>query len=237
MIGVNRRQFIAASAVAVGAGTPVAAFALSRSNDRASRLPARPLPVPDGGVIRTAFAIGHGVNVIDLAGPWETFQDSAVGGAAARFELFTVYESTDPVSATSGLTITPNYSYRDAPQPNVVVIPAHNATAATLAWLRRVAGRADLIMSICTGAFVLAETGLLDGKTATTHHGSWDDFAASFPKIELVRGPRFVEHDHVATAGGLTSGIDLALRVVERYLGNETATATAKYMEYKSRAV
>jgi transcriptional regulator GlxA family with amidase domain len=91
-------------------------------------------------------------------------------------------------------------------------------------------------MSVCTGAFVLAQTGLLDGKTATTHHQSWDDFESSFPKITLVRGKRFVEHDHVATAGGLTSGIDLALRVVERYLGAAGAAATARYMEYASRS-
>lgn len=83
---------------------------------------------------------------------------------------------------------------------------------------------------------MLAETGLLDGKTATTHHGSWDDFATSFPAVHLVRHRRYVEHAHVATAGGLTSGIDLALRVVQRYLGSAPATETARYMEYASRA-
>jgi transcriptional regulator GlxA family with amidase domain len=115
----------------------------------------------------------------------------------------------------------------------VVVVPAHDSTDETLAWLRHVASRADLIMSVCTGAFVLAQTGLLDGKTATTHHDSYAAFQATFPKVELVRGRRFVEHVRLATAGGLTSGIDLALRVVERYLGNPGATATARYMEYE----
>ena len=116
------------------------------------------------------------------------------------------------------------------------MIPAHNSTSDTIEWLRHVARRADLLMSVCTGAFVLAETGLLDGKTATTHHQSWDDFAASFPAVHLVRHRRFVEHAHVATAGGLTSGIDLALRVVQRYLGSAPATATARYMEYSAVA-
>jgi transcriptional regulator GlxA family with amidase domain len=103
-------------------------------------------------------------------------------------------------------------------------------------WIRGAAQHADLIMSVCTGAFVLAQTGLLDGKTATTHHGSYEQFEAMFPAIRLVRGPRFVEHDHVATAGGLTSGIDLALRVVERYLGRDIALATAGYMEHSPTA-
>jgi transcriptional regulator GlxA family with amidase domain len=115
----------------------------------------------------------------------------------------------------------------------VVVIPAHSSTARTVAWLRKVAPDAHLLMSVCTGAFVLAKTGLLDGKTATTHHQFYGEFASSFPKVGLLRGRRFVEHDRVATAGGLTSGVDLALRVVERYLGRPAADATARYMEYR----
>jgi transcriptional regulator GlxA family with amidase domain len=115
-----------------------------------------------------------------------------------------------------------------------VVVPAHDATDETLAWLRHVSPKSQLIMSVCTGAFVLADTGLLDGKTATTHHQFYDDFESTFPEVELVRGPRFVEHEKLATAGGLTSGIDLALRVVERYLGKNGAQATARYLEYRA---
>lgn len=81
---------------------------------------------------------------------------------------------------------------------------------------------------------MLAEAGLLDGRSATTHHGFFAQFASSFPQVELIRGERFVEHDEVATAAGLTSGIDLALRVVARYLGGPAASATARYMEHES---
>lgn len=88
-------------------------------------------------------------------------------------------------------------------------------------------------MSVCTGAFQLGRAGLLDGLEATTHHEFWDAFEKQFPKVKLQRGPRFVEHPHVATAGGLTSGIDLALRVVARYFGDPVAQATADYMEYR----
>jgi transcriptional regulator GlxA family with amidase domain len=232
---VNRRRFLAVSAATAAVGTPLGALAVTRSRsdgEAARRAEPLPLPLPDDGVIRTAVAIGDGFNVIDVSGPWEAFQDAVVAGGAGRFELFTVAGSTEPVVGTGGLTVTPTYSYDAAPQPNVVVVPAHHATPATVDWLRRTAGGADLLMSICTGAFVLAETGLLDGKTATTHHGSWDDFEASFPRITLLRDRRYVEHASVATAGGLTSGIDLALRVVERYLGRAVADETARYMEY-----
>jgi transcriptional regulator GlxA family with amidase domain len=230
---MNRRRFLGASVLAAGAAAPAAAWALGGRAGAERALPARPLRVPADGFVRVAFAIGEGVNVIDTAGPWETFQDAAVNGGLGRFELYTVAASTAPVQASGGLAIQPEHSYREAPQPHVVVIPAHDAGDDTVEWIRRAAKRADLVMSVCTGAFVLAQTGLLDGRTATTHHGSWDDFAAMFPKVELLRGPRFVEHERVATAGGLTSGIDLALRVVERYLGHEAADATARYMEYQ----
>jgi len=231
---MNRRQFFAASALAAAAAAPVTALAITEARDDDRVAPARPLSLPPDGFISTAVVIGPGVNVIDMSGPWEVFQDAAIYGGLGRFELFTASDATDPVEASGGLRITPTYSFDDAPQPHVVVVPAHDASPATSDWLRHVAPSAQLLMSVCTGAFVLAETGLLDGKTATTHHGSYDDFAAMFPRIKLVRGQRFVEHAHVATAGGLTSGIDLALRVVERYLGSEGAAATAQYMEYSS---
>src|SRR5205823_2038454 len=84
-------------------------------------------------------------------------------------------------------------------------------------------------------AFVLARTGLLDGKSATTFHAAFNTFAMQFPKIELKRGARFVENGNLATAGGLSSGIDLALRVVERYYGRDVAQKTAYNMEYQGQ--
>jgi transcriptional regulator GlxA family with amidase domain len=231
---MNRRQLLAGAAVAGAAAAAPGAVALSgRGSTRA--LPERPLQIPAGGSVRVAFAIGDGFNVIDLAGSWEVFQDAAVAHAAAWFELYSVGPHRSSTTGSGGLVVTPTYTYDDAPQPNVVVIPAHQALPITHEWLRHVAPRTNLIMSVCTGAFVLAETGLLDGLTATTHHGSYDDFARMFPKVELVRNARFVEHDRVASAGGLTSGIDLSLRVVERYLGRDATERTASYMEYESR--
>ncbi len=231
---MNRKGFVA-SAAGLGVGLPLAAVAFGRTSDAPSALPERPLTVPADGIVRTAFAIGPGVNVIDTAGPWEVLQDAAVYGGAASFDLYTVAENAATVEASGGLAIEPTYSYDTAPTPQVVVVPAHGSSERTVRWIRDVSRRADLVMSVCTGAFVLAETGLLDGKSATTHHQSWDDLASSFPAVCVVRGSRFVEHDRVATAGGLTSGIDLALRVVERYLGRDAAIATAQYMEYERR--
>ena len=87
-------------------------------------------------------------------------------------------------------------------------------------------------MSVCTGAFVLAEAGLLNGHNATTHHGSFVTLAMDYPQITVKRGARFVDEGAIATSAGLSAGIDLALHVVERYYGGDTASLTAYYMEY-----
>jgi transcriptional regulator GlxA family with amidase domain len=103
-------------------------------------------------------------------------------------------------------------------------------------WLRKIAQTADVTMSVCTGAFKLAKAGLLSGKAATTHHEFLDKLEEQYPDIEVKRDVRFVEGEKISTAAGLTSGTDLALRVVERYFGREAAQAAARYMEYQGKA-
>ncbi|MGC2237578.1 MAG: DJ-1/PfpI family protein [Pyrinomonadaceae bacterium] len=196
------------------------------------------LTPPKTGAIPVAFLVSPRFTVIDALGPWEVFQDVSVEGRSfGVFELFTVAESLEPVTATGGLKVIPNYTFANAPQPKVVVIGAQSADSpAMYEWLKKTSETADVIASVCTGAFILASSGLIDGKQATTHHGFYDAFAKDFPKVELKRGTRFVEEKKFSSAGGLTAGIDLALRVVERYFGRETAEKTAFYMEYQSKS-
>ena len=100
-------------------------------------------------------------------------------------------------------------------------------------WIKARSKDADLTMSVCTGAFLLAKTGLLKGKTATTHHGSYGRFGMTMKDIRLKRGYRFVDEGNVATSGGLSSGIDLAFHVVERYYGRQVAENAALWLEYQ----
>jgi transcriptional regulator GlxA family with amidase domain len=88
------------------------------------------------------------------------------------------------------------------------------------------------VMSVCTGAFVLAQAGLLDGHAATTHHSAFSTLAMKYPNVTVKRGVRFVDNGSIATAAGLSAGIDLALHVVARYYGKDTAQQTAYDMEY-----
>lgn len=195
-----------------------------------------PLTPPAGQRIRVAVVLTEGATVIDFAGPWEVFQDAQAPGAAG-FDLYTVSDSTNPIRTSAGMTVVPAYSFNDAPPPNVVVVGAQGGSSpAMLAWLRRQATRADVLMSVCTGAGKLAAAGLLDGKEAATHHDFVDALGRRFPEVRFVRAQRYVQSDPVVlTAGGLTSGIDAALHVVERYFGREVAQQTADYMEYEGR--
>ncbi len=218
--------------------SPSSAANASSAAVNASSAAVNALRVPTDGTIPVAFLISEGAVLIDFVGPWEVF--GSVPRMAGRnvdpFRLYTVSESAAPVRAGGGMPITPNYTFANAPAPKVIVIPAQSRpTEAVLAWVRKAAQTADLTMSVCTGAFLLARTGLLSGKEATTHHSAYKEFAMTFPDVRLKRGARFVDMGNVASAGGLSSGIDLALHVVERYFGRDTAVAAAYYLEYQGQ--
>jgi len=203
----------------------------------------QPLNPPSNGVINVAFIISKDTTVIDLAGPWEVFQDAMFtskgepwnGGddMVMPFNVYTVSDSLEPLSA-NGLIIIPSYTFETAPKPQVIVIPAQGGrSGAQKNWLLANAKTVDVTMSVCTGASMLAAYGLLDHQMATTHHMYMQEMQKHYPAVQFVSGTRFVENEKVSTAGGLTSGIDLALHVVERYYGRKIAQATADFLEYK----
>jgi transcriptional regulator GlxA family with amidase domain/YHS domain-containing protein len=194
-----------------------------------------PIATPAQGDIPVAFLVSDGAVVIDFCGPWEVF-DNAAGHGGKAFRVYTVAETVKPVVASGGMTVLPAYDFDHAPAPKVLVIPAQDTKSPrTLEWIRAVTQHTDLTMSVCTGAFLLARTGLLDGKPATTHHDAYSAFEREFPRVELRRGARFVESGNLASAGGLTSGMDLALHVVGRYFGQDAAEREAFYLEYQGR--
>jgi transcriptional regulator GlxA family with amidase domain len=207
----------------------------------------KPLQPPaNGGRISVAVLLSENAQVIDFAGPWEVFEGAHAPPPAGAgnemfmpFELFTVAPTKDPIRATGGLRIVPDYTFADAPQAKVVVVPAQGGLAAHVdaakEWLVKASAQSDVTMSVCTGAFILGYAGLLDGQSATTYFHRLDQFAKTFPKVNLVRGVRFVENEKISTSAGLSAGIDLALRVVERYYGREVAASTATNLEYEGK--
>ncbi len=214
---------------------PIETTGCSGDNKQAGK--ANSLKPPAQGQIPVAFVISEGAVIIDFCGPWEVFRDVNIPGLKdGPFRLYTVSDTTSPIHGGGGMQIIPDYTFANAPAPKVIVIPAQSKPSeAMLKWIRESTKNTDVTMSVCTGAFVLAKTGLLSGKSATTFHAAFGNFAMQFPDIHLKRGARFVEDGNLASAGGLSSGIDLALRVVERYYGREIARKTAYDMEYQGQ--
>lgn len=235
---MKRRDFLLKSAMAgAAAGIPLLAgknLSFGFLSDPQTSKGSTKAPAGEGNPINVAFVLSKSAVIIDFCGPWEVFQDTTVPGRKGPyFNLYTVAETMQPVVASAGMQIIPDYTFDSAPAPNIIVIPAQRGqTDKMLDWIRKASKTADLTMSVCIGANVLAATGLLAGRPATTHHNSYRIFAARNPDIKVQRGVRFVDDGNVASAGGLTSGIDLALHVVERYFGRHAAVQTAYYMEY-----
>jgi len=189
------------------------------------------------------------VEVLDFAGPFEVFSrtrltpgvESRRSDETAPFRVFTVAKKDEPITATGELQVVPHYSFRTAPPIDLLVVPGGYGTRAllsdeaTLEWIRVTAGRAQKVTSVCTGALLLAQAGLLDRKRATTHWGALNILQqisdAREAGISVQHGIRFLD-DGVITSAGVSAGIDMALHVVHEICGASVAAETAYYMEY-----
>ncbi|HKP93909.1 MAG TPA: DJ-1/PfpI family protein [Chthoniobacterales bacterium] len=234
---MNRRNFITTAARVGTAAAILPATTFSATDaPKGLILSKSRLTPPNAGSIPVAILISAGLNVIDFSGPWGVFESVSLPGKdEPPFHLLTVAETAEPITSGSGLKLVPDYTFANVPPVKVVVIPAQRGSEAMREWLKKIALTADITMSVCTGAFHLAKAGLLAGKTATTHHEFLDKLQREFPDVEVKRDVRFVEGEKISTAAGLTSGTDLALRVVERYFGRQIAQTTAAYMEYDGK--
>src|SRR5215510_9216044 len=200
-----------------------------------SAVPATKLVPPAHGKIPVAFIIGRGAETIDFVGPWEAFQFAFRPSPGAMsmddmelFQLYTVSDSKDPVRVTGGMRVIPDYTYADAPEPKVLVIPGTTRSPEMFDWIRKMTKRSDVVMSVCVGAYRLAEAGVLSGKTATTNTGFYADIQKKYPDVHFVRNMRWVQSDPVIfTSGATGAGIDLALHIVELYFGREVAARAA----------
>ncbi len=241
---MNRRKFLTGSAVfGALAGWPALSRAeqSGRSEGKGVVVSTSKLIAPTKGTIPVAVAVSADATVIDFAGPWDVFVSVMMmerGPAMTDqmpFELFMVSDKLDPVTVEGGMKVVPHYTFENAPACKVAVIGAQRGSEQMQEWLRQIAPKAEVTMSVCTGVRHLAKAGLLAGKSATIHHDFYDKFARDYPDIDVRRGVRFVENEKISTSGGETCGIDLALRVVERYFGREVAERTAIYIEHEGK--
>lgn len=188
---------------------------------------------PVASPITVGLVLFDGAEELDWAGPWEVF---TLAGMSGGIRAVTIAESS-PVTAAKGLRVLPDHTLDDAPHLDVVMVPGGLATRSErdnerlIGWLRERCAAADWVTSVCTGAMLLEAAGQLDGKRATTHWMALDELGER-SDVEVVRGERYVVDGHVATAAGVSAGIDLSLWLVGELLGEETGRATALFMEY-----
>jgi putative intracellular protease/amidase len=188
----------------------------------------KPADAPDAK--KVAILVFNGVEILDYTGPYEMF-------GAAGCDVYTVAASKDPVTTAMGMTVVPKYTFTDAPRPDVLVVPGGGVYGAsrdeaTLHYVRDTTAKAQHTMSVCNGAFILANAGLLDGLTATTTYHNIPKLAEQYPKIKVVGDRRYVDNGKIITTAGLSAGMDGALHVIALLFGTGFAQSVALGEEY-----
>ncbi|HEX3127929.1 MAG TPA: DJ-1/PfpI family protein [Thermoanaerobaculia bacterium] len=196
----------------------------------AAQPPAKPAPR------NLAILLFEGVQIIDYTGPYEVF-GHAVTPDGPAFNIYTVAEKPGPITTAMGMSVNPRYTFADAPKPDVLVLPggdvnAHFENPAVMQWIKDSSKDAEVVLSVCNGAFFLAKAGLLDGLEATTFAGLIDELRTTAPKARVVTDRRFVDNGKIVTSAGLSSGIEGSLHVIEKLLGKGYAQRVALGLEY-----
>ncbi len=185
-----------------------------------------------------AIFIFNDVEVLDFAGPFEVFSVTSELNNYEPFDVYTVAEKPSAITTVNGLSVNPKYCFADCPHPDIVIVPGGIGTRAeandarVVGWVKTSFQQAELVLSVCSGARILAKSGLLDGLEATTHHQVIENLRELAPSAVVRENVRFVDNGKIMTAAGISAGIDLSLHVVRKLLGGEIAAKTARYMEY-----
>lgn len=176
-----------------------------------------------------AFYLQDGVEVLDFAGPMEVF-------AYAGHSVFTVSKTKEPIITQGIMKVIPDYDISDAPQADILAFFGGNAQLPAkdpevIQWVKAQQG-VEYYFSVCTGAFILAESGILEGKTATTFHSALDNLEENFPGTKVVKNARYIDNGNIITTAGISAGIDGALHLVAKLQGFNAARNVAYFMEY-----
>jgi len=192
---------------------------------------------------RVGIVLFNDIEALDFCGPFEVFSVTRLNEEKRReepspFEVFLVAETLSCITTTGGMKVTPHYSFENCPRLDILVVPGGWGTRrelnnpVMLEWLRSRAAEVETLSSVCTGSMLLGFAGLIDGLHATTHWRSLDWMRDSFPAVIVEHDKHVVEDGRVFTSAGISAGIDMALKVVVRHYGEDTARATAVHMEY-----
>jgi transcriptional regulator GlxA family with amidase domain len=187
---------------------------------------------------RVSLLLFDEAEVLDVAGPYEVFSIAGRRHGLDPFQVALVAADSGPVTLRNGFRVLPHFIFATAPPAEILVVPGGHGTRREIhnprmiEWLGQAARKAELVLSVCTGALLLGKAGLLDGLDATTHHLAMDLLREIAPRARVREGERFLDNGRVVVAAGVSAGIDMSLHVVERLLGAELAEEAAAYMEY-----
>ena len=194
-------------------------------------------------VRKVGILIFDDVEVLDACGPFEVFSVARIpnehGDEHRLFQVYTIAESRRLITCRGGLLLQPHHDIHSHPALDLVLVPGGQGTrrertnAVILEWLRNQNQTCEMTLSVCTGAFLLAEAGILRGMRATTHWNSLDWMRQQYRDVLMIDGHRFVDEGRVITSAGVSAGIDMSLHVIQRLHGVQTARWTARRMEYK----
>lgn len=200
--------------------------------------PPDPFPPPDRP-LRAAFLVVDGVYNSELMAPYDVLHHTVFHtesrGRGPGIEVFTVSPDGRPVTTFEGLRLDPHHSFEDAPAIDILVVPSAEGSMGRdledrrmIDWVRRTAGQARYVMSLCDGAFVLAEAGLLDGRSATTFPADYDAFARRYPEVELRINVSFVHDGELLTSQGGARSYDVAMYLVDLLYGEDVARGVGR---------
>ena len=199
------------------------------------------LTIPAAKTRNVAILIYDGIDPLDLSGATDVFNiaNFVTGGGYKTYTVGRTHDTVHLDGATFG--ITPKFSLADAPKPDIIIVPGAAAQRSSAVgkdprvatWLRSNHAPSQTVMSVCTGAFVVGQSGLFDGKNATTHQMFLNQFASQFPNVKTFGGVRYVNDGNISSTAGVTSGIDGSLHLVEQFSGKAAADQVARVLQYR----
>jgi transcriptional regulator GlxA family with amidase domain len=177
--------------------------------------------------------------VLDFSGPFEVFSTAArISGTPDIFNAFLVSEKGDTVTARGNYKVNPHYGFLNHPKIDVLIIVGGVHTGEiekqqVLSWIKKQSKNAQIVASVCTGAFILAEAKVLSSQKVTTHWEDIPDLRETYPNLEVIENQRWVDEGEIITSGGISAGIDMSLHLVSKIQSQELAAKTAKQMEFE----
>ena len=190
-------------------------------------------------ILNVGIFIYENAEVLDFSGPFEVFSTAnRLSALDEVFNVFLVAEEVRPVNARGGYSVNPHYCFKDHPKIDVLVVVGGVHTEelgkpSVINWISTVSKSATIVASVCTGAFLIAQAGLLVNLKVTTHWEDIKDLQESYPDLTVIDNQRWVDEGKFVTSGGISAGIDMSLHLVSKLTGTKLAAKTAKQMEYE----